>query len=176
MKKRWFIGTFIGISLVLGACGAASTSDDYDPNEAEAEDVEPDMTGFVMDQDENKILVVTPMGEESTQEGRAMWVSEAPEGRWIGKQVEVWVDGAIAESFPEQATAERVQELEMSEVEGADLKASEALSTALSEADRENILAVELLAFDQQADQWTVRLKEHGTSQGEWKTIVKDEK
>lgn len=176
MKKGWFIGMFIGIPLVLGACGEASTSDDYDPNEAETEDVDPEITGFVMDQDENKILVVTPMDDESTQEGRAMWVSEAPEGLWVGKQVEVWVDGAIDESFPEQATADKVRELEMSEVEGADLKASEALSTALSEANQEDILAVELLAFDQQSDQWTVKLNKRGSSQGEWKTVVKDEK
>lgn len=177
MKMRWMLGMFMVFSLSLSACGLSET-EEVDQNEVEAEASDPDMSGFVMDQDDNRILVVTPMDDGSGDEGRAMWVSGAPEGLWVGKQVEVWVDGDIAESYPEQATAEKVQELEMSEVQGADLKASEALSTALSETEPEqtDVLIVSLLSFDEESDQWTVKLDRRGTDQGEWKTTVKDEK
>ncbi|GEN53308.1 DUF3221 domain-containing protein [Halobacillus faecis] len=177
MKMRWMLGIFIVFSLFLPACGLSETKE-VDQNEVEAGASDPDMSGFVMDQDEDSILVVTPMDDGSGDEGRAMWVSGAPEGLWIGKQVEVWVDGDIAESYPEQATAEKVQELEMSEVQGADLKASEALSTALSETEPEqtDVLIVSLLSFDEESDQWTVKLDRRGSDQGEWKTTVKDEK
>lgn len=178
MKRRWVVGVILGISVITSACGSTSSSDQIEPNETE--ETEPDMAGFVMDQEENRILVVAPMDDESGLEGRAMWVSDAPEGAWIGKHVEVWVAGSIAESYPEQAAAEQIKELEMSIVEGADLEASEALSTALSEAEETkqegSILAVELLAFDEQTDQWTVKLHKRGGAEGEWKTTIKDEK
>ncbi|SEH49142.1 Protein of unknown function [Halobacillus karajensis] len=179
MRKGRRFGILISISLLLSACGTISTTEETGPNEAEAEAPPPDMNGFVMDQDKDRILVVAPMDDESDQKGRAMWVSGAPgDYVWLGKQVEVWVDGGIAESYPEQAKAEKVEELEMSEVEGADLKASEALSTALSEVDTEQkgVLSVSLLAFDKENDQWTVKLDYRGSSQEEWKTIVDDEK
>ncbi len=177
MKIRWMLGMLTAFVLFLSACGLSET-EEVDQNEVEAEASDPDMSGFVMDQDEDSILVVTPMDDGSGDEGRAMWVSNAPEGLWVGKQVEVWVDGDIAESYPEQATAEKVQELEMSEVQGADLKASEALSTALSEKEPEkaDVLIVSLLSFDEESDQWTVKLDRRGTNEGEWKTTVKDEK
>ncbi|REJ09997.1 DUF3221 domain-containing protein [Halobacillus trueperi] len=177
MKMRWMLGMLMVFFLFLSACGVSET-EEVDQNEVEADSTNPDISGFVMDQDEDRILVVTPMDDDSGDEGRAMWVSEAPEGLWIGKQVEVWVDGDIAESYPEQATADKVQELEMSEVQGADLKASEALSTALSETEPEqtDVLIVSLLSFDEESDQWTVKLDQRGTDQGEWKTTVKDEK
>ncbi|WLR48702.1 DUF3221 domain-containing protein [Halobacillus litoralis] len=177
MKMRWMLGIFMVFFLSLSACGLSKT-EEVDQNEVEAEVSDPDMSGFVMDQEEDSILVVTPMDDGSGEEGRAMWVSGAPEGLWVGKQVEVWVDGDIAESYPEKATAEKVQELEMSEVQGADLKASEALSTALSETEPEqtDVLIVSLLSFDEESDQWTVKLDRRGTNQGEWKTTVKDEK
>ncbi|MYL69455.1 DUF3221 domain-containing protein [Halobacillus litoralis] len=177
MKMRWMLGMFMVLSLCLSGCGLSET-EEVDQKEVEAEVPDPDISGFVMDQDEDSILVVTPMDDGSGEEGRAMWVAGAPKGLWVGKQVEVWVDGDIAESYPEQATAEKVQELEMSEVEGADLKASEALSTALSEKEPEksDVLIVSLLSFDKESDQWTVELDRRGTNQGEWKTTVKDKK
>ncbi|WP_281974407.1 DUF3221 domain-containing protein [Halobacillus litoralis] len=177
MKNWWMIGLLVSFSFLVASCGTQeSSSQEYDPaDEKEAPD--PDMSGFVMEQEEDRILVVTSMNEETNQEGRAMWVSGVSSDSWVGKQVKIWIDGEILESFPEQAKAEKVQELEMSEVEGADLKASEALSTALSEIQStEDILVVEMLAFDVDSDKWTVKLHRRGENDHKLKEIVDDKK
>ncbi|WP_226581840.1 DUF3221 domain-containing protein [Halobacillus litoralis] len=176
MRRWWLIGCLV--ILVLHGCGTAQTSEEYTPNDEKTVSETPDITGFVMNQKEDRLLVVTPMIEASKTDFRAMWVSGVPKGTWVGKQVEVWINGEAAESFPEQAEADKVQELEMSEVQGADLKASEALSTALAETtDNEQIFAVELLSFNAETDQWTVELHQKGSSDGDnVKTTVKDER
>ncbi|RWZ58762.1 DUF3221 domain-containing protein [Halobacillus fulvus] len=164
---------FISFLLLLSACGSAEPSLS---GEADSETQRsPDITGYVMDQQDDQILVVTPKDPASSGTMRAVWVSDAADDLWIGKQVEVWLDGPVQESFPEQGKAEQVAVLEMSDVDGADLQVTEALSSVLSSVASEDILSVDLISFDPDADEWTVKLTELGTG-SHLKEIIADKK
>ncbi|MGP4076820.1 DUF3221 domain-containing protein [Halobacillus sp. K22] len=165
------------ITMILTGCAAAPTSNsDSQPKEPPEQEnpSPPEITGFVMEQKEDQILVVAPLDSDSDSNPNAMWVSDAPKDRWVGKQVEVWVKGGVRESFPTQAEAEQVTVLEMSQVEGADMEAPEALSKALMEIQGDKLLAVKLILYREEEDKWEVQLTRLDSSNEEIETMVAD--
>ncbi|WJE15602.1 DUF3221 domain-containing protein [Halobacillus sp. ACCC02827] len=171
MRNIW---TMMGAAclILLAGCSSAPAGSDYEETEAEAPPEQAEISGYVMEQEGSSILVVTPT-TESEEKGRAMWVSEAPDNEWTGKYVDVWTDGPIKESFPEQAPADKVSEVEMSEVEGARLTTSEALASALTDVEDDKIVAVAEILFDEDDDQWQIVLKENEGPEKE--VLVEDE-
>ncbi|SFG43699.1 hypothetical protein SAMN05216353_1438 [Halobacillus alkaliphilus] len=165
------------ITMILTGCGSAPTSNSDNPSQESPEQenpAPPEITGYVMDQKKDQILVVAPLEPDSESNPKAMWVSEAPKGRWVGKQVEVWVKNGVRESFPSQAEAEQVTVLEMSQVEGADLEASEALSKALMEIPGDKLLAVKLILYLEEEDKWEVQLTRIDSSNEDLETMIAD--
>lgn len=167
------IGSFLSLFLLLlTACGLTERSNSEDTTAPEP--TAPTISGFVMDQQNDEILVVTSDMLEA-ERLNAMWISGIEEGLWMGKQVDVWIDGAIQESFPARGEASDIETVEMSEVTGADLTASEALSAVLSSIDGNDILSVQMMTYNEEQDQWMVQLMEVG-SENVFKEVVKDEK
>ncbi|KHE72569.1 hypothetical protein LD39_03880 [Halobacillus sp. BBL2006] len=121
-------------------------------------------------------MVVDTIDPDTKGKPRAMWVSGISGNSWVGKQVEVWTQDGVQESYPEQADADKVVVLEMSEVEGADLEADEALSNALTDLSTQDILSVKMLSFDIDSDEWLVQLSKVGTESGEVEKFVPDSK
>ncbi|MFZ0474959.1 MAG: DUF3221 domain-containing protein [Halobacillus sp.] len=173
--KAW--GCIFFIAMILAGCGSAPTSNsDSDSKKSPEQEnpAPPEITGFVMEQKKDQILVVSPLDSNSESTANAMWVSGAPKDRWVGKQVEVWVKNGVRESFPSQAEAEEVKILEMSHVEGADLEASEALSKAIMETPGDKLLAVKMIFYVEEKDVWEIQLTRIDSRNEDLETIVAD--
>ncbi|ARI75819.1 DUF3221 domain-containing protein [Halobacillus mangrovi] len=181
MKAWWMI--YVVCLLTLTGCSVdMSSSTDTGENQNSSstsdsdENLPPDITGYVMEQEDDRILVVDSVDPDSEGNPRAMWVSGISVDSFVGKQVEVWTQGGIQESYPEQAAADHVSVLEMSAVEGADLEAYEALSNALKDLSTQDILSVKMLSFDIDSDEWLVQLSKVGASNGEVEKFIPDSK
>lgn len=174
--KTWVL--LILLLLLLFGCAPANQAGSegtMDGEDSISDALPPEMTGYVMDQEKDRILVVSPTND-SNSGGRAMWVSGVPNELWLGKQVEIWTEGPIQESYPEQAKLKKISVLEMSDVNGADMEATEALSSVLSEVETDYIYSVKMISFDEEADQWMVQLTEINPGNEEIKKIVEDNK
>ncbi|WP_156112560.1 DUF3221 domain-containing protein [Halobacillus sp. BBL2006] len=181
MKRWWMISIVCLFTLVSCSADSSSSVSNVENKNASSQDdskesLPPDMTGYVMGQEGDRILVVDTIDPDTKGKPRAMWVSGISGNSWVGKQVEVWTQDGVQESYPEQADADKVVVLEMSEVEGADLEADEALSNALTDLSTQDILSVKMLSFDIDSDEWLVQLSKVGTESGEVEKFVPDSK
>ncbi|WP_101842151.1 DUF3221 domain-containing protein [Halobacillus sp. Marseille-P3879] len=170
--KKWML-LFL---MLLAACGTTNVEEEEGSNGNAAPDNEEDnstFSGYVMDQNETSILVVDRIEPDG---GEPIWVSGVKEDMWLGKKVEVTIDGPVAESTPMQGEAGEVTVLDPERPEGADLTEAQALASALSEVERGNALAIESLNFDENENQWVVKLRSTVTESGSEKVIVPDEK
>jgi hypothetical protein len=180
--KKWWIISILCLFVLVGCSMDSSNSVRNGENKNASsqddskENLPPDMTGYVMSQEGDQILVVDTIDPDTNGNPRAMWVSDVSGNSLIGKRVEVWTHDAVQESYPEQAEADKVAVLEMSEVEGADLEAYEALSNALTDLSTQDILSVKMLSFDIDSDEWLVQLSKVGTESGEVEMFIPDSK
>ncbi|MCA0984774.1 YobA family protein [Halobacillus yeomjeoni] len=156
--KVWSLIILLTVWMVLVSCGYEETNSQGYADVSPPKDTPSDMTGFVMKQQKDRLLVVHWDESDTDRKSRAMWVSDPPKGNWLGKQVEVWIQGEVLESYPEQGKAQSISVLEMSEVDGAEMEASEALRKVLKKTKDEELYALKMLVYDKKNDQWTVRL------------------
>lgn len=114
MCKRFLL--FLAATLLI-TLAAAGCSENYG---------DPDITGLIVAIEDRRILVVADLDEISTDfedwEGRrAIYFTvtnktkiriDGGKGSFedlaVGRLVEAWADGAIAESYPEQAAAKKI--------------------------------------------------------------------
>ncbi|MCP3027311.1 DUF3221 domain-containing protein [Halobacillus sp. A5] len=168
--KKWLLLIFI----VLSACGTTDEEEEDGSTGDSSNDQEgknSTYSGYVMDQNETSILVVDTIEPDG---GEPIWVTGVKDDMWLGKKVEVTIDGAVAESTPMQGEAAEVNVVEPEQPEGADLTESQALASALSEVDRGNALSIESLSYEEQKDEWVFKLRSTVTESGTEKVIVPD--
>jgi len=130
MRRHAFLIVFLLIFLFAGC------SVDQPDGVPAAPDKEPGMTGYVMAKDNERILVVDPVSQDFSSTGGvnefydAIWFSNIPEEIKEGDKVKVWFD-AVAESYPGQSEAIRIEVLPAPMPDGADLDESAAINKAL---------------------------------------------
>ncbi|SDN97415.1 DUF3221 domain-containing protein [Alkalicoccus daliensis] len=150
MKKILFLVLFL-----LAACGQEETPGEEPP----ADSGEPVITGYVLDMEENSALVVESTAQDFSDTGgqeefySAIYFTEMPEEVQLGDRVEVWAE-AVAESYPGQAEAQRVEILEPGQPEGAELNEREVITRAIGEHSLDGHAAVSDITFTEGA--WTV--------------------
>ncbi|MCP3030909.1 YobA family protein [Halobacillus sp. A1] len=168
--KKWMVI----LALSLTACGTTDINEEPDSSEEVSNDPaeSSSFSGFVMDQNEDSILVVDLIENRG---GAPIWVSGVEKDMWLGKKVEVEIVGPIAESTPMQGQAGEVTVVESNQPKGADLNESEALASALSEVDRGNALSVETMEYNDEEDQWTIKMRSTVTESGTERVTVDDD-
>ncbi|PKR77078.1 hypothetical protein CEY16_10040 [Halalkalibacillus sediminis] len=155
----------------------APTTDDEPSNEED-----PSIEGYVMEMDEDRILVVEPELSDNDQY-QAVWYSDVPDGIEMGQFVYVWHEGQ-EESYPAQASIDEIEIQESETVDESNLTEQEALNTALSSTDFEDteVLVVDSVSFDSDSSIWEISLNDsEGTSvstiqvDDEKNTVVEEE-
>ncbi|MDA3130864.1 YobA family protein [Aliibacillus thermotolerans] len=144
---------------ILSACGTQ-------PEEPEqrGESVDSMMTGYVMEKEDNRILVVDSEAQDFNETGgsdefyNAIWFSNVPEEVELGDKVRVWFDITL-ESYPGQSEANNIEIIPSETPEGASLTESEALQRALVTHETEGVFAVTVIEFDQESSTWHIELK-----------------
>ncbi len=154
-KKMIFIGLLT--LLILTGCNSMTTVFRGTPN----------ITGYVMDKNDEAILVVSTEPEDFSQSGGnerffdAVWASNAPDNVAIGEEVSIWFEGGVNQSYPAQAAIGELNTLSSPTPGGADLSEAEALNKALTQEEFvDDILTLQSISYDNDEDEWTVVLEE----------------
>lgn len=129
--------------------------------------VEPGITGYVtkVDAATDRILVVGSNPHDFSATGGdpefydAIWFSEAPRGVEVGNQVMVWFDEVMT-SYPGQSTVKQLQVLYPLQPMGASRLEQEVVREALETEEFEGVPVVLEVAFDRDAGEWLVVLKD----------------
>ena len=150
--KRIHIALFAAL-LVAVACSAC----EEDPYGGE-----PSMTGYAMDAEDGRMLVVEAIPENSRGEGGvdAAHISNVPSSIEVGQKVQVWFDGPVAESYPLQGKAGRVEVVPAPQPGGANRSEAEVLKDILTsgEIDPGRLMAVRSIVFDGETSVWRIEL------------------
>jgi hypothetical protein len=165
MKRLCCFILLLTLALSLFGCNAVNDKND----EKKAPDVEAGIIGYVMDKQNEGILVVSHEAQDFSSTGgveayyNAIWFSNAPKDIRVGDQVKVWYD-FVRESYPGQSEIKHIEVVSSSKADGADLTESEALSEALTspQIKSNGLYAVKSIAYDKQADIWNIEIKEIG--------------
>ncbi|TXC92709.1 DUF3221 domain-containing protein [Metabacillus litoralis] len=141
---------------------------------------EPGITGYVMDKEGQKILVVSTEAKDYSENGGieefydAVWVNKSPNDVKVGEKVKIWFDGGVEESYPGQTTVGKLEVMQSSTPEGATFSDTEILNRALSKNKFENeILTAQSISYDADKDEWSIILK-NTDSYAEHKVKVED--
>lgn len=161
MRRHVFLIVFLCIFSFVG-CSA-----DQPRGVPSAPDAEPGMTGYVMAKDNGRILVVDPVAQDFSATGGvnefydAIWFSNIPDEIKEGDQVKVWFD-AVAESYPGQSEAVKIEVISGSKPDGADLDESAAINKALhsGEIDTSWPAVLKSIRYNQETDIWEVEIRE----------------
>lgn len=151
----------LALAIMLSGCGGPGAAGGGEP---------PGMEGYVVKKDNGRILVVDPVPQDFSENGgmpefyNAIWFSGAPAHAEVGRKVQVWFD-AVAESYPGQSTAKRVNVLTSPKPAGADLTEAEAIRASLESRDFPWPAAVKRAEYDANADAWTVTIHHEGDVQ-----------
>ena len=123
--------------------------------------------GYVMNKENDRILVISQKAQDFSSNGGtteyydAIWFSKAPKEVKMGDKVKVWYD-MVAESYPGQSEAIKVEFVQSQKPTTANLSESEALyKTLISEEIKAyGLIVMKSIEYDKQADRWNVVLKE----------------
>lgn len=150
---------FTFILVLLLAVSLLGCSSDNSKDEA-------GITGYVMNKENDRILVVSSEAQDFSANGgvnefyNAIWFSKAPKDIKTGEKVMVWFD-IVAESYPGQSEVKEIAIVPSQLPEGASLTEADALNKALaSEAIENQVLAVKSIEYNSQEDSWNIKLKE----------------
>ena len=127
----------------------------------------PDITGYVVEQTENNILVASEASTDLSGNGgvsnyyQMIWFSDPPKELCYGDKVEVWFD-EIKESYPSQSTMIDYNILDTDSPEGATLSETEVLNLVLSQnKSRPNeLFAVHKTHYNTFKNTWKITLIE----------------
>ncbi|RIW31349.1 DUF3221 domain-containing protein [Bacillus salacetis] len=129
-------------------------------------DPEPGITGYVMDKEGQRILVVSTEAKDFSGNGGmeefydAVWASNPQKEVELGEQVKIWFEGGVETSYPGQAAVGKIEIMPSTTPEGAVLSDTEALNRALSKNTFENeIVTAQSIQYDADKDEWTILLK-----------------
>ncbi|HYE66998.1 MAG TPA: YobA family protein [Anaerovoracaceae bacterium] len=161
MRRQAFLIVFLLISLFAG-CGV-----DQPNGMPGAPDKEPGMTGYVMGKENERILVVDPVSQDFSSTGGvnefydAIWFSNIPEEIKEGDKVKVWFD-AVADSYPGQSEAIRIEVLPAPRPDGADLDESAAINKALHSGEITTSWPTVLKSIEyyKETDTWEIGIRE----------------
>jgi hypothetical protein len=164
-KMKRFCCFILVLSLALSIFGCTVKNDD--DNEKKAPNAEAGIIGYVINKQNEGILVVSNEAQDFSSTGgieeyyNAIWFSNAPEDIKVGDQVKVWFD-FVRESYPGQSEIEHIEVISSPKSDGANLTESEALSKALTspEIKPNGLHVVKSIAYDKQADRWNMEIKE----------------
>ncbi|MBM7703556.1 YobA family protein [Metabacillus iocasae] len=132
------------------------------------------LEGYVMKKDNHRILVVNG----SEDHDNAIWLSNAFNKVDIGQYVHLWIDGPIAESFPAQGSAAKVEVIKVEKPKGATFTQEEALRQLLAskQVNQQDVIGVKHIEYDHAEDVWRITLKPMVSASGndqefvfEWK-------
>ncbi|MGO4887630.1 YobA family protein [Anaerobacillus sp. MEB173] len=158
----------MGISLL--ACNSAGDNQLDDELQGS-----PHLVGFITNKDDHRILVVSSEAQDFSSTGGvsefydAAWVSNVTEDVEIGMEVEVWFDGAVAESYPAQGSAKKINILPPIHPEGATLNKAEATKKALEQLanDQYDLMIVKNVTFNADSLVWELTINETSIEIGE---------
>jgi Protein of unknown function (DUF3221) len=139
---------------------------------------DPGMEGYVVKIENGRILVVASKPKDFSSTGglaefyNAIWFSNAPEKVKVGDKVQVWFD-VVAESYPGQSEAEKVEILAEKKPRNANLTKAEVIRKALApeQINKHEIPAIKSILYNQKADIWEVLVKQGDT---EVNIVIKD--
>lgn len=168
--KTMHLCLLISMLILLVGCGPGSGVEGMngqgqgDGSMENTNDSEPEIVGYVVKSEGGKMLVVSSEPQDFSATGgleefyNAVWVSDVQEKVHIGEKVKVWFEGPILESYPAQATAEKVLILPSTQPKGADLTEAQAIEKALDmkENGDEGVLAIKAVHYDPQTDKWEI--------------------
>jgi len=170
-KKGNLLALLAALVCLLVACGERTTGTAAN-NGAGQPSGEPeyDYTGYIVDIRDGRILVTGSEEMDFSANGgashyyEAIWFQYAGSEVDIGQQVRVWSDGAIAESYPAQGKAKRVEIVAAQQPGGASLATEEAIRQALKAPEAGGMFPPSVIAAEYEADsgQWLIELAHNG--------------
>jgi hypothetical protein len=178
--KRYF-ALILSIFLILSLFGCSQTDindiidDSFNNSTAgvlsgDPVNAEPTIIGYVMNKQNERILVVNPDAVDFSSTGGideyydAVWLSNAPENINVGEKVKVWFSD-VMDSYPAQSSIESIEVIPSQRPDGAALTEAEALYEALASAEinTDIFLVVISIEYDRESNKWSIKLKEpHG--------------
>ena len=161
MRRHAFLIVFL-LTFLFTGCGL-----DQPDGVPAAPDKEPGMTGYVMAKENERILVVDPVSQDFSSTGGvnefydAIWFSNIPEEIKEGDKVKVWFD-AVAESYPGQSEAIKIEVVPATRPNGADLDESEAINKALHSGEITTSWPTVLksIKYNKETDTWDIEMRE----------------
>ncbi|OXS62786.1 hypothetical protein B1A99_02755 [Cohnella sp. CIP 111063] len=175
-RRRGVLLAFLAAFVVLlSACGE-STGASNDGAGQSSEEPEFVYTGYIVDRKGDGILVTGSVKTNTSDDGganhyyEATWFSNAGTEHGIGERVRVWPDGPIAESYPGQGKAGRVEAFAAQQPDGANLTEAEAIRKALEAPDAGGMFppAVKEAEYKANTGHWRIELAYNG----EARTVV----
>lgn len=156
MKQKCFSVAISILLFILAACGNSTTN----------EQVEADIIGYVLGKTDESIFVVSKQAHDfSANDGvseyyDAIWLSNAPKEIEIGKQVKVWYEGPVQESYPMGGTVGKLEVVSGTEHEGANWSEAEVIAKAIEKQSQREHIAVRSVDFDRDSALWKIGFKE----------------
>jgi hypothetical protein len=176
MNRNRFRIVLLVVALAVTALSSACGIKSAEPRKgAEPSAVqEPEYIGYIVSKEGKRILVVDNEEQSFGSSGgashfyNAIWFSNVDSGLEIGQQVKVWSDGKIAESYPGQGKAVRVETIAKERPDGATLTEPEAVRKALASPRISEFFppAVKTIQFDREAAEWKIDISQSGQEQG----------
>lgn len=128
---------------------------------------EPGIEGYVVKKEDGRMLVVSSVPQDFSSTGgmkefyNAIWFSKAPGKVEIGDKVQVWFD-IVAESYPVQSEALKVEIIPSKQPLGADLNEAEVIRQALKD---EKVVplwvpVIKDVEYNAMSDVWNVIIKQ----------------
>ena len=81
----------------------------------------PDGEGYIFELNDKRVLILDRLREEDsgkswndifqTYQGTAIWLKTDASGLKAGQKVRYWIDGPVAESFPSQGSAKKIESI-----------------------------------------------------------------
>ncbi|CAG7658823.1 DUF3221 domain-containing protein [Paenibacillus allorhizosphaerae] len=153
MRKSLFIVFLLMFSLLFFACNSKTFK------------AEPGIEGYVVEIEDGRFLVVSPVPEDFSSTGgveefyNAIWFSNAPNKVQIGLKVQVWFE-EVAISYPGQSDAKKVSFVPSNKPNNAKLTEAEAIRKALTIHGNNKVPVIKSANYDAISDAWTIHIKQ----------------
>ncbi|MDQ0352139.1 hypothetical protein J2R98_001973 [Alkalibacillus filiformis] len=122
-------------------------------------DEEPSIEGYVVEIDNDRILVTDSEKNENDQ-NPAVWYSSVDEDVELGQKIKAW-HTEQNDSYPAQAVPDELLIVEEESYEGADMTEYEAIARAInSNSDTLNVPIVSRVHFDSGEGMWNINLRD----------------